>query len=150
MAIKDEYEVARLLSDKSFQDDLKARFEGDFKMTFHLAPPFLPLGKDAAGHPRKRAFGPWMRAALGVLAKAKPLRGSLLDPFRYSRDRKLDRALLVWFEEIMTLIEQAPEKYEQTALATILSAPMDIRGYGHIREKTAAEVRERIAALMKG
>lgn len=150
MAIKDEYEVARLLSDKSFQADLKARFEGDFKMTFHLAPPFLPLGKDAAGHPRKRAFGPWMRAALGVLSKAKPLRGSLLDPFRYSRDRRLDRALLVWFEEILTLIEQAPEKYEQTALATILSAPMDIRGYGHIREKTAAEVRERIAALMKG
>ncbi len=81
MAYKDEYEVARLYTSGDFMRDLKATFEGDYRLTFHLAPPVFNRGTDSQGRPRKRTFGPWMLGAMKLLARCKGLRGTALDPF---------------------------------------------------------------------
>ena len=46
MAYKDEYEVARLYTDPAFMAKVKAQFEGDYALKFHLAPPLLAKRND--------------------------------------------------------------------------------------------------------
>ena len=148
MAYKDEYEVARLHTEGTFEAEIAEAFEGDFKVKYHLAPPLLPLGKDARGRPNKRAFGPWMRPAFKVLARMKGLRGSALDPFAYSADRKLDRQLLDWFEGVMTHVERSFDPaHADTALA-LLKTAQDIRGYGPVRHAAADKMMAEAAARM--
>ena len=84
MAYKDEYEVARLYTDTSFVERVKASFDGDLRLEFHLAPPLLARKDKATGEPKKMSFGPWMLTAFRVLAKFKFLRGTPLDIFGYS------------------------------------------------------------------
>ena len=84
MAYKDEYEVARLHTDKSFTDKIEALFEGDYKLVHHLAPPAIAK-KNERGELIKQPFGPWMRTAFGVLARLKGLRGTALRPLRPQR-----------------------------------------------------------------
>lgn len=150
MAYKDEYEVARLHTEGTFEAEVAAAFEGDYTVKYHLAPPLMPLGPDARGRPNKRAFGAWMRPAFKILARMKGLRGSALDPFAYSADRKLDRQLLEWFDGVMAHVERSFDPaHPDTALA-LLKAPQEIRGYGPVRhaaaEKVMAEVAARIGA----
>ncbi|WP_270726011.1 indolepyruvate ferredoxin oxidoreductase family protein [Shimia sp. Alg240-R146] len=141
MSYKDEYEVARLHMQTGFEDRLREEFEGDFKVNYHMSPPVLPLGKDARGRPNKVALGPWMRPVLGRLAKMKGLRGGVFDPFRFSVDRKLDRALLTWFEGVLDLVVDRYSPATLEVCAALVSAPSDIRGYGPVREKAAENVR---------
>ena len=94
LAYKDEYEVARLFTDGKFEKQLRDQFEGDFKFNFNLAPPILGGGLDALGRPKKRAFGAWMLPVFRTLAKFRFLRGTPLDIFGYSPDRKLERDLI--------------------------------------------------------
>src|SRR5689334_6876377 len=95
MAYKDEYEVARLYSETSFLDRVKSGFDGDkLRFEFHLAPPLLARRDQATGEPRKMSFGPWILKVFGVLAKFKFLRGTVLDPFGYSHERKAERQLV--------------------------------------------------------
>ncbi|KKK67490.1 hypothetical protein LCGC14_2953550, partial [marine sediment metagenome] len=71
LSYKDEYEVARLLI--TSRDKARAEFDGDFKMTFHMAPPLLSkMGPN--GRPEKREFGQWLEGPLRVMAKFKGLR----------------------------------------------------------------------------
>jgi hypothetical protein len=81
LAVKDEYEVARLHADPAFHAKIAATFEGDYTLNFHLAPPLLAKTDPFTGRPRKRAYGPWMLTALRGLAKLKFLRGSAFDVF---------------------------------------------------------------------
>ncbi|WP_420394832.1 indolepyruvate ferredoxin oxidoreductase family protein [Nioella sp.] len=138
MAIKDEYEVARLFTQAGFDEELAEQFEGDFRVVHHLAPPILSFRRDDRGRPVKRAFGPWVRPVLKGLAKLRRVRGTWADPFRFSADRRLDRDLLTWFERVLTHVEDHHDP--ETAL-DLLSAPMEIRGYGPVREDAARQVR---------
>ncbi|MBR9653208.1 indolepyruvate ferredoxin oxidoreductase family protein [Thalassovita aquimarina] len=145
MAYKDEYEVARLMTAPEFSAQLAEQFEGDYKVNYHLAPPFLPAAKDARGRPVKRSFGSWMTPVLKTMARMKRLRGTSFDPFGRTRDRKLDRELLAWFEDVL---ERAPAAYDdetQDRLMQVLAAPMEIRGYGPVRDKVAAEMKQLVA-----
>ncbi|MFL6827890.1 MAG: indolepyruvate ferredoxin oxidoreductase family protein, partial [Bradyrhizobium sp.] len=99
LAYKDEYEVARLYTDGHFEQQIRDQFDGDFKMSFNLAPPILASGKDALGRPRKRAFGPWLLPVFRLLAKMRFLRGTAFDIFGYSADRKLERDLIEGYEK---------------------------------------------------
>ncbi len=137
MAYKDEYEVARLFTETGFDAELANVFEGDFKVKYHLAPPLLSWRRDARGRPVKQAFGPWLRPAFRLLARMKGLRGRALDPFAYSADRRLDRTLLDWFERVLAHVEQGCDAEEALRL---LSAPMEIRGYGPVREQAVEDV----------
>lgn len=146
MAYKDEYEVARLHAHSGFSDQIAHDFEGDYKVKYHLAPPLWPTGKDTRGRPFKTTFGPWMGKTFGLLARMKGLRGTWADVFRYGADRKLEVALIGWFEEVMAQVGNGALN-EEAALA-VLTAPMEIRGYGPVKEKAAAQAKEKVATLL--
>jgi indolepyruvate ferredoxin oxidoreductase len=141
LAYKDEYEVARLYTDGAFIRQLTEQFEGDYRLQFHLAPSWLSkLGSN--GEPRKRQFGPWMFKAFGVLAKFKFLRGTALDPFGYSAERKLELQLIAEYEQnIAALLEQLNANNYRIAVA-IAELPEQIRGYGHVKQHNVDQVRE--------
>ena len=148
MAYKDEYEVARLHTDAAFKAKIEGMFEGDYKIKFHLAPPLLAK-RDANGHLVKQEFGPWMMKAFGVLAKLKSLRGSALDIFSYTDERKTERALIGQYREtIGSLLPKLTQENVAKAVA-IASIPEDIRGFGHVKEKNLKAAKEKEAALLK-
>ena len=93
MAYKDEYEVARLHSDPAFQQRLRDQFEGDFQLKFHLAPPLLAATNDQ-GELIKQTYGSWMLGVFGWLARFKGLRGTALDIFGNTEERRTERALI--------------------------------------------------------
>lgn len=147
MAYKDEYEVARLHTDAAFTQKIGDMFEGDYKVVHHLAPP-ASARKDAQGHLVKKAYGPWMHKAMGVLARMKGLRGTALDPFGKTAERRTERALIAEYRAcIETLL--AGLTADRLALAVeIASIPEDIRGYGHVKENHLAAARTKWQALM--
>jgi indolepyruvate ferredoxin oxidoreductase len=133
MAVKDEYEVARLHGLAGFKEELAAKFEGDFRVHYHLAPPLL--GR------RKREFGPWMGVALRALARMKGLRGTIFDPFRYHGEARLNRDLLAWYEAALTRVAENWTAQNAADAMTVLTAPDDIRGFGPLRAESAEKSR---------
>jgi indolepyruvate ferredoxin oxidoreductase len=139
--------VARLFTDGRFEKQLRDQFEGEFKFNFNLAPPILGGGKDALGRPKKRAFGAWMMPVFRTLAKLRVLRGTPLDIFGYSADRKLERALIASYEkDVDAVLRQLSQLTHDTALE-LLNLPDRIRGYGPVKEKAVAEAKARHAQL---
>jgi indolepyruvate ferredoxin oxidoreductase len=148
MSYKDEYEVARLHDDPAFRKSLTDRFQGDFRIVHHFAPPLLAGGKDARGRPLKRAFGPAIRPALSMLARLKGLRGTVFDPFGYTAERKMERGLIAWFETLMARCEREITPETAETWRQVLSAPMDIRGYGPVKHAAVDAVKARVEALL--
>ncbi|RZJ61472.1 MAG: indolepyruvate ferredoxin oxidoreductase family protein, partial [Acidovorax sp.] len=147
MAYKDEYEVARLHTDKAFTDKIANMFEGDYKLVHHLAPP-MTAKKNDRGELVKQPFGPWMRSAFGVLAKLKGLRGTAFDMFGKTEERRMERALIV---EYRACIEEllAGLTADNHALAVeIARIPEEIRGYGHVKERHLKTARPKWDGLM--
>jgi indolepyruvate ferredoxin oxidoreductase len=148
LAYKDEYEVARLLTDDRFDKQIRDQFDGEYKVSYHLAPPMLP-GTDASGRPRKRQFGAWIVPMFGVLKKFKFLRGTALDPFGYNAERKLERDLIVGYEkDVGTVLEQLSPRTIDIAV-DILSLPDRIRGYGPVKHKSIEDAKLRYAELAR-
>ncbi|WP_146346553.1 indolepyruvate ferredoxin oxidoreductase family protein [Falsiphaeobacter marinintestinus] len=145
MSYKDEYEVARLYTQTGFDAKLAEQFEGDYRVRYHLAPPIWPLGRDTGGRPQKHGFRVGVTPAFRLLVRMKALRGTAFDPFGYSTDRKLDRALLAWFETVLSYVET--HRDPDTAI-DLLAAPMEIRGYGPVRHESAEQVMARVNAAM--
>ncbi len=145
MAYKDEYEVARLHADPAFAAGIARQFEGDYRLNYHLAPPLLPGESDARGRPVKRAFGPWMGGAFAVLRHFKRLRGTMLDPFGHTAERRMERALIGWYEDIVDTLLARIGTAPAEDLAAIAALPMDIRGYGPVKEEAAEAVKVRMA-----
>ena len=147
MAYKDEYEVARLHTDPAFAAKIAAQFEGDYKLSYHLAPPLLAK-RDAQGHLIKQPFGPWMFTAFRLLAKLKGLRGTALDIFGRTAERRGERALIAEYrgciEELLSTLDAA----RLAQAVEIARIPEEIRGYGHVKEKHLAAARGKWQALM--
>ena len=151
MAIKDEYEVARLYTNGAFEKSLRQKFEGRAKLVVHLAPPFLARRNPDTGLPEKHSFGGWMLKALKVLAKGKHLRGTPFDVFGRTAERKAERAALADYE---ARIERMLGRLTPGNLAlaeAYASVPDMIRGFGHVKAanmvKAEARYRELEAAL---
>ncbi|MGP1628556.1 MAG: indolepyruvate ferredoxin oxidoreductase family protein [Giesbergeria sp.] len=147
MAYKDEYEVARLHTDRSFTDKLAGMFEGDYKVVHHLAPPLLAK-RNEKGELVKQSYGPWMRQAFGVLAKLKGLRGTALDPFGYSEERKTERALIAEYRACVEELLKGLSAENLTLAVEIASIPEEIRGYGHVKDRHLKVARAKWEALM--
>jgi indolepyruvate ferredoxin oxidoreductase len=149
LAYKDEYEVARLYSDGKFLERVESLFEGDYTLQFHLAPPILEKRDPNSGEPRKRAFGPWMMKAFAFLAPLKVLRGTPLDVFGYTEERREERALIKEYEQIVDELTTglAPENRD-TAVA-IASYPARIRGFGHVKRKSIPVAKAELPALLE-
>ncbi len=149
LSYKDEYEVARLLLDS--RQKAEAEFDGDFKMTFHLAPPTLGTKGDN-GRPAKKAFGAWFLGPLKVLAKLKGLRGTPLDIFGYTTERKMERALIRQYEKDMKEVLPSLTPETSDAIAALAALPLDIRGFGPVlvaNEAKAAKRREELLAVIR-
>lgn len=147
LAYKDEYEVARLFTDGHFMKELKATFQGDYKIRFNLAPPIMEEEDPATGRPRKREFGAWILPAFGILAKFKFLRGTPLDIFGYHKDRRAERQLIADYEADMALVKQVLRRDNFDICAELLSIPDEIRGYGPVKEANLVKAQARRAEL---
>jgi indolepyruvate ferredoxin oxidoreductase len=142
LANKDEYEVARLFTDGRFKKRLKEQFEGALQLKFHLAPPIFSSRDPRTGEPRKSTYGPWVLGLFKILASLKGLRGTPLDLFAYTSERKLERRLLGDYEGVMDEICQNLT-VENHAIAVDLAAlPLTIRGFGVVKERAAAQAEE--------
>ena len=148
MAYKDEYEVARLYSDTSFVERVKSTFDGDdLRFEFHLAPPLLARRDPLTGEPKKMSFGPWMLKVFGVLAKFKVLRGTPLDPFGYTDERRTERQLIADYEALLeTIIAELTPANHQTAVA-LAAIPEKIRGFGPVKQRHLAAAKAEEADL---
>ena len=149
MAYKDEYEVARLHMESGFLDELRENFEGDYKVNYHLAPPFLAAGKDARGRPLKRRFGPWIQTPMRALARMKRLRGGVFDLFGYSAERRAERELIGWYEGLLETLIGRLRNEEPRALLDLAEAPLEIRGYGPVKEEAIQKVKAKVATELR-
>jgi indolepyruvate ferredoxin oxidoreductase len=149
MAYKDEYEVARLYTAPEFMRQLKETFQGNMKLKFNLAPPLLSKTDAYSGLPRKKEYGSWMMFSFKLLAKLKFLRGTALDVFGYTAERKMERALIEeYFQTVAKLCTEIDADTYDTAVE-IAAIPEHIRGFGHIKEQHVKTVRRSQTRLWK-
>ncbi|MES2099450.1 MAG: indolepyruvate ferredoxin oxidoreductase family protein [Pseudomonadota bacterium] len=147
MSYKDEYEVARLYTDGSFQRQLADQFEGDVKLEFHMAPPLLARPKNGQP-PKKIALGAWMLPMMKLLAKGKALRGSRLDLFGHTEERRMERGLVTQFEQRVDELLADLNADRLADAIRIAALPLSMRGYGHVKIANVALARAREAELL--
>ena len=147
MAYKDEYEVARLYVESGFFDRVGKQFEGDFTLRLHLAPPLLSK-RDAQGHLVKRPYGPWIVAAFKWLAKARFLRGSALDVFGHTGERRAERAAIGEFETLMRRIAGELDADRMAVALELARLQQSVRGFGHVKERSREAARLKQAQLL--
>jgi indolepyruvate ferredoxin oxidoreductase len=148
LAYKDEYEVARLYTDGEFLAKLRETFAGDTRLRVHLAPPLLARRDPVSGEPRKRAYGAWMLSVMRGLAKLKFLRGSLLDPFGHTAERRQERRLIVDYERTVDALLAGLDHDRHALAVEIASLPQQIRGFGHIKQASMAKTKALEAQLL--
>ena len=148
LAIKDEYEVARLYAESDFTQRVAAQFEGDYTLTFHLAPPVFNKPDPRTGVPTKSTYGPWMMKAFGLLAKMRRYRGTALDLFGRTAERKMERALIGAYEAVVAEILAGLTAKNHATAVDLASVPEHIRGYGHVKEAHVKTAKTREAALL--
>jgi indolepyruvate ferredoxin oxidoreductase len=149
MSYKDEYEVARLYTNGHFEKQIASAFEGEnLTYEFHLAPPLLARKDPVTGVPRKMSFGPWMMKAFRVLARLKPLRGTPLDVFGYTQERRTERGLIREFEgRIEEIVAKLTPENHATAVG-LAGIPQKIRGFGHIKDRNLKVAKAEEADLL--
>jgi indolepyruvate ferredoxin oxidoreductase len=147
MSYKDEYEVARLYTDGSFQRQLADQFEGDLKLEFHMAPPLLARPKNGQP-PKKIALGAWMLPMMKLLAKGKALRGGVFDVFGHTEERRMERELVTQFEQRVDELAANLTADRLPSALQIALLPLSMRGYGHVKIANVALARAREAELL--
>jgi indolepyruvate ferredoxin oxidoreductase len=148
LAYKDEYEVARLHADGEFQKKIERMFEGDYKTFFYLAPPLLAKADPVTGEPRKMRFGPWVLTVFKALKSLKALRGTVLDVFGYTAERRMERALIREYEESVERLLPGLSAQNHALAVQIASAPEEMRGFGHIKKRNVEAARRKRDELL--
>ncbi|WP_438395072.1 indolepyruvate ferredoxin oxidoreductase family protein [Caballeronia sp. DA-9] len=146
LAVKDEYEVARLHTDPAFRAALEAQFEGtagkDFAVKFNMAPPVLSKAKNGSA-PRKMTFGQWLWPVLGMISKVRGLRGTAFDPFGRSLERKMERELPGDYEITIQRALKALTPENARDVETLALMHERVRGYGHVKLANLSMVKRR-------
>jgi indolepyruvate ferredoxin oxidoreductase len=148
MAYKDEYEVARLYTDGAFIKKLQRQFEGDFTLEYHLAPPLLASRDPSTGEPKKRVFGPWMRHVFKLLTWLRPLRGTALDIFGYTQERRMERRLIAEYEALIRELSASLSPENHALAIELASLPAKMRGFGHIKARNVESAKACEAELL--
>ena len=148
MAYKDEYEIARLLTDDSFMRQVRSQFSGDLKIKLHLAPPLFAPRDRKTGELRKIAFGVWIKPVLRLLARFKFLRSTPLDVFGYTSERRHERARIVEYEQTIREICSSLSSGKLETATEIAALASTIRGYGHIKEQNVKKAAKRLARIL--
>ena len=149
MAYKDEYEVARLYTDGAFLDRVREAFTGEFKLRFHLAPPLIARRDKTSGELKKGEYGPWILRIFRTLAKLKFARGTPLDIFGYTAERRMERQLIRDYEATIEDILDALTPENHHIAVEIASIPEKIRGYGHVKLESIQHAASHKAALLE-
>lgn len=142
-AYKDEYEVARLLTDTQFLSSVHEQFPTGEKLTYKLHPPVLR----AMGLQKKIGLGPHSHVVLRVLAKGKRLRGTKFDPFGYAHVRRVERGLLAEYTALVTRLaaELEPSNYDRAVEVAGLTDM--VRGYEDIKLASVRAYHDRLRDL---
>ena len=148
MAYKDEYEVARLYTESDFLKRVARQFDGPYKLRFHLAPPILGDRDPETGHLKKREFGPWMLRVFQLLARLRRLRGTSFDIFGRSEERRTERRLIVEYEALLDEIAAQLSPANHAAAVELAALPLEIRGFGHIKQANLTRAKTKEAALL--
>lgn len=148
LAIKDEYEVARLFTDGRFERRIRDQFEHVEAIHLHLAPPLVARIDSATRRPVKRRFGPWIMVVLRLLAKGKRLRGTALDIFGRTAERRVERALLATYEADLDRIAGALTGADHAAAIALARWPMGGRGFGTVKHDAIARAKADRADLL--
>ena len=148
MAYKDEYEVARLYTDGEFLKQLRHQFAGNFRLGFHLAPPLFAKRDPATGQLRKREYGAWIFPLFKLLARLKFLRGTKLDVFGRTSERRMERQLIADYENVIRELIESLVPANHALAVEIAQLPERIRGYGHVKDQAVAVAKAREAALL--
>ncbi len=147
LAVKDEYEVARLYTDGGFARSLANQFERWEGMHFHMAPPLFAR-RGADGRPKKIRLGPWLMPMMKLLAAGRRLRGTWLDPFGRTEERRIERQLARDYETTLNEVLDGLNAGNRTLAVSIATVPESMRGYGHVKLANVASGRARWQALM--
>jgi indolepyruvate ferredoxin oxidoreductase len=134
MAYKDEYEVARLYSNGEFERKIRAQFTGDYTLRFHLAPPLLSKRDPVNGHLIKREFPGWTIRLFGLLSRFKFLRGTALDIFGMTEERKQERQDIADFEALLTELADKVDDSNYALAVQLAELPLQLRGFGHVKD----------------
>jgi indolepyruvate ferredoxin oxidoreductase len=148
MAYKDEYEVARLYTETDFLRRVADHFEGPYKLRFHLAPPLLAQRDPQSGHLRKRTYGPWMLSVFRLLAKFRRLRGTPLDIFGRSGERRAEREMITEYEALLEEILDDLTPANHAVAIELAAVPLNVRGFGHVKQANIARAKAMQAALL--
>ena len=148
LAVKDEYEVARLYADGDFVKRVAAQFEGDYKLNFHLAPPLSNKPDAVTGEAKKSTYGPWMMAAFRVLAKLKWLRGTAFDVFGKTQERRTERRLITDYEALIDELLPRLAAHNHAIAVELAAIPEHIRGYGHVKDRHLKAAKAKEAELV--
>ena len=149
MAYKDEYEVARLYVDGRFENSLRAQFEGEFHLVFYMALPFFSTRDPDTGNLKKVRLGGYLRHIFNVLAPLKILRGTRLDVFGYSPERRLERSLIGELDQTLGELLQGLEHDNIQQAADIVNLALSVRGYGHVKAANYEKYRRRLTQQLK-
>ncbi|MDY0014364.1 MAG: indolepyruvate ferredoxin oxidoreductase family protein [Rhodocyclaceae bacterium] len=149
LAYKDEYEVARLYTRQEFRAELEASFEGDYTLEFHLAPP-LWAKRNARGEMLKARYGPWVLKAFGALKRLKFLRGTALDPFGWTAERREERQLIADYEADINGLLTGLNADTLPRVVALARLPETLRGYGHVKAQNVRNVRDARDRLLAG
>jgi len=139
LAVKDEYEVARLYTDKRFKESLESTFEGSYRLKVNLAPPIMSKPNRKNNTIQKRAFGGWIFPLFRLMTLSRRIRGTVLDPFRYSKDRVFDQQLVRDYEQTVSNLCAGLSASNLDAAIEIALLPQSIRGFGHIKSANASK-----------
>jgi len=148
LAIKDEYEVARLYTDGEFMKRIAAQFEGEYKLKFHLAPPLTNAADASTGEAKKSTYGPWMLSGFRILAKLKGLRGTMFDVFGRTAERRMERQLITDYEALINEILPHLAAHNHSIAVELASIPEHIRGYGHVKDRHLKVAKSKEATLV--
>ncbi len=148
MAYKDEYEVARLFSDGTFDESVRRALGSGVTLRYHLAPPLVSGSGGVAGRPAKRSYGPWVRPVFSILAGLKGLRGSAFDPFGRTEERRMERQLIAEYRATVEGLLHRLNGDNANLAVEIADLPEKIRGFGPVKQRSVAAVKARETELL--
>jgi indolepyruvate ferredoxin oxidoreductase len=134
MAYKDEYEVARLYASPQFRQSLEREFDRTHKISIWLAPPILVRKDPATGRPKKIKFGSWILPVMKCIAALRVVRGTPLDVFGYTAERRAERDLATTFRADVGQLLINPSDRSLGQVEAIARAANEVRGFGAVKE----------------
>src|ERR1700722_6676704 len=128
-------------------DQVRGQFDGDFQVHFNLAPPLFARRDPTTGRLRKHEYGPWMMKTMRILARLRFLRGTALDVFGYTAERKMERQLAVDYETRLRSAFELLSPANHSRVIALAEVPELIKGYGHVKDTAVAAAKKTEQAI---